>query len=244
MTERSKGLVLLDGANEFDGLGALIQAAMRWPQLPSRDARGAGLRDPSALVFAAVHGRDPELVGRRSFGLPVRAPAGASRAVGMGDRGWAHAGRVARFLCVRTWRAAVGKRRVAAGVAVRAIHSCTYWRAATRHSGSAPGGTAKPLRAVAWAAGITAVEAVARRRVASRAQAWLIAYGGLAAAAVILGTRRRRMRARGSAAGLLVGIPLAVFGYPLGLELLGSRPMNPPTRSGWSCSLSRVLLRP
>jgi hypothetical protein len=33
MTERSKGLVLLDGANEFDGLSALIQAAMRWPQL-------------------------------------------------------------------------------------------------------------------------------------------------------------------------------------------------------------------
>ena len=40
MRERSKGLVLLDGANEFDGLSALIQAAMRWPRL-RREMRAA-----------------------------------------------------------------------------------------------------------------------------------------------------------------------------------------------------------
>ena len=33
MTERVKGLVLADGANEFGGLIALIQAGRRWPRL-------------------------------------------------------------------------------------------------------------------------------------------------------------------------------------------------------------------
>jgi heme-degrading monooxygenase HmoA len=33
LTERIKGVVLADGANEFDGLVAMLQAAKRWPQL-------------------------------------------------------------------------------------------------------------------------------------------------------------------------------------------------------------------
>jgi len=40
MTERVKGLVVADGANEFDGLVALIEAAWRWPSL-RREMRGA-----------------------------------------------------------------------------------------------------------------------------------------------------------------------------------------------------------
>ena len=40
MTERVKGLVVADGANEFDGLVALIEAAWRWPGL-RREMRGA-----------------------------------------------------------------------------------------------------------------------------------------------------------------------------------------------------------
>jgi len=42
LTERIKGLVLADGANEFDGLLALLQAAMRWRGLrrEMRDAPG------------------------------------------------------------------------------------------------------------------------------------------------------------------------------------------------------------
>ena len=41
MTERVKGLVLADGANEFGGLIALIQAGRRWPRL-RREMVGAG----------------------------------------------------------------------------------------------------------------------------------------------------------------------------------------------------------
>jgi hypothetical protein len=33
MTERIKGLVLADGANEFGGMVAILQAARRWPAL-------------------------------------------------------------------------------------------------------------------------------------------------------------------------------------------------------------------
>jgi heme-degrading monooxygenase HmoA len=40
MTERVKGLVVADGANEFDGLVALVEAAWRWPGL-RREMRGA-----------------------------------------------------------------------------------------------------------------------------------------------------------------------------------------------------------
>jgi len=40
MTARVKGLVVADGANEFDGLVALIEAAWRWPSL-RREMRGA-----------------------------------------------------------------------------------------------------------------------------------------------------------------------------------------------------------
>jgi hypothetical protein len=40
MTERVKGLVVADGANEFDGLVALLEAAWRWPGL-RREMRAA-----------------------------------------------------------------------------------------------------------------------------------------------------------------------------------------------------------
>ncbi len=40
MTERIKGLVLADGANEFDGVLAVFQAAWRWPRL-LREIRNA-----------------------------------------------------------------------------------------------------------------------------------------------------------------------------------------------------------
>src|SRR5258708_39311536 len=40
MTERIKGLVLADGANEFDGVFAVLQAAWRWPRL-LREIRNA-----------------------------------------------------------------------------------------------------------------------------------------------------------------------------------------------------------
>ena len=40
MTERSRGLVLADGATEFAGLAALVWAAWRWPAL-RRELRGA-----------------------------------------------------------------------------------------------------------------------------------------------------------------------------------------------------------
>jgi hypothetical protein len=40
MTERIKGLVLADGANEFDGILAVLQAAWRWPRL-LREMRSA-----------------------------------------------------------------------------------------------------------------------------------------------------------------------------------------------------------
>src|SRR5207244_2006906 len=40
LTDRIKGLVLADGANEFDGLFAMVQAAGRWPGL-RREMRGA-----------------------------------------------------------------------------------------------------------------------------------------------------------------------------------------------------------
>jgi len=40
MTERVKGLVVADGANEFDGLVALVEAAWRWPGL-RREMRAA-----------------------------------------------------------------------------------------------------------------------------------------------------------------------------------------------------------
>lgn len=40
MTERVKGLVVADGANEFDGMMALFEAAWRWSGL-RREMRGA-----------------------------------------------------------------------------------------------------------------------------------------------------------------------------------------------------------
>jgi heme-degrading monooxygenase HmoA len=42
VTERMKGLVVADGANEFDGFVAILQAARRWPALRDEMRRASG----------------------------------------------------------------------------------------------------------------------------------------------------------------------------------------------------------
>jgi membrane protease YdiL (CAAX protease family) len=77
--------------------------------------------------------------------------------------------------------------------------------------------------------GITAGEAVVRRRVESRSKAWLIAYS-LLAGATLLDTASRH-RGRGGRRGMWLGIPLVLAGYPIGCALLGHKPNQPPPDS-------------
>ena len=70
-----------------------------------------------------------------------------------------------------------------------------------------------------WAGLITGSEWLARRRLRSRSNAWLIAYGSLGAIALLAGARLAP-RSRGLSAGALL---VAALGYPLGNALLGDR---------------------
>ena len=69
-----------------------------------------------------------------------------------------------------------------------------------------------------------------RRRVRSRAQAWLIAYPLLAGAAWLDG-EPYAPRTRAAWPWLWLGVPLTMAGYPLGCALLGYRPSQPPPDS-------------
>jgi hypothetical protein len=69
-------------------------------------------------------------------------------------------------------------------------------------------------------------EAAARRLSPSRSGAWLTAYPLLGA--VALSERVPRARRNGGSLALLIGIPLALAGYPLGCTLLGHKPYQPP----------------
>lgn len=75
---------------------------------------------------------------------------------------------------------------------------------------------------------MVAAEAAARRVVPSRSAAWLIAYPLLGAAAVIDRAPRPDRRRRSWGPALLIGVPLAFAGYPLGCALLGHKPSQAP----------------
>ena len=64
----------------------------------------------------------------------------------------------------------------------------------------------------------------------SRAQAWLIAYPLLAAAATVESAPPART-ARGAWPWLWLGVPLALVGYPIGCALLGHKPYQAPPDS-------------
>ena len=74
---------------------------------------------------------------------------------------------------------------------------------------------------------MTAAEAVARRRIRSRAKAWLLAYAVLGAAAP-LDDRPPARRGVAASRWWWLGVPLALAGYPVGCMLLGHRPYQPP----------------
>ena len=81
------------------------------------------------------------------------------------------------------------------------------------------------MRSLLWAGAIAASERSARRVFSSRATALLIAYAGLAIAAVAIappdGRRRREPFSPGAVA-------LALGGYPVGRALAGNAPSGPP----------------
>jgi hypothetical protein len=93
-------------------------------------------------------------------------------------------------------------------------------------------------RALAWAAGVTAAEALARAVIPSRARAWIWGYGALGlATSFIAGQSRRNLRAglrfpeahaHISGATARVGVGLSLVGYPLGRRLLGDAPGPAP----------------
>lgn len=111
----------------------------------------------------------------------------------------------------------------------RPLHDAAGWRASPRYPGAAalPGET--QLKALWWAAAITAGEVVARRLVPSRSAGWLTAYSLLGVAALI--DRAPNVRREGGSAALWIGIPLSLIGYPLGCALLGHKPNTPPAES-------------
>jgi hypothetical protein len=96
--------------------------------------------------------------------------------------------------------------------------------------------------ALLWVLGIVAVEALARRLVHSRAQAWLIAYAILLVAALLAGGGLASHN--GSRLLLLVGIPVALVGYQVGRLVLGDKPKDPPRDSYWMDAFSVGLLVP
>ena len=144
----------------------------------------------------------------------------------MGDASRAYARRLAGFLRVRTWWSAVGYRRPQTGEEFRTLHHAAGRCAAPSHAGAEALDRAKELKPLLWAVAITAAEAVARRLVPSRSGAWLTAYPLLAAAA--LSDRAPRTRPDRGSLALLIGIPLAVAGYPVGCAVLGHKSSVPP----------------
>lgn len=86
--------------------------------------------------------------------------------------------------------------------------------------------------ALGWATAVTAIEAMAGRRIPSRSRAWLLAYSvlGVAGGAVLL-ARRSEMATptpNRNRAGLLSGLALAGAGYQVGRAALHDRPTNRP----------------
>ncbi len=75
---------------------------------------------------------------------------------------------------------------------------------------------------------MTAAEAAARRAIPSRSAAWLVAYPLLAAAALLDTSPQSARRSRAWEPVLLLGVPLALAGYPLGCALLGHKPYQAP----------------
>ena len=75
---------------------------------------------------------------------------------------------------------------------------------------------------------MVAAETAARRVIASRSAAWLVTYPLLGAAAFSATAPRAANRRRGWGPALLLGVPLAVAGYPLGCALLGHKPSQAP----------------
>ena len=92
--------------------------------------------------------------------------------------------------------------------------------------------------AVGWAAAVTLIEAIAKRRMSSRSRAWLVAYSviGAAAGAEVLagqGVDQRNPGAKQGRADLVAGLALAAGGYQVGRLLLRDRPSIPPPEAMW-----------
>jgi hypothetical protein len=89
-------------------------------------------------------------------------------------------------------------------------------------------------RALPWAAGVAGAEASARAVMPSRAQAWIMSYGALALVSGGSSGDPRGGTLRGEAGNnnstrTMIGVGLALFGYPLGRRILGDSARAAPS---------------